>query len=78
MCGECGIAKRTISVSNDDLIASGFGGMSLGTAQKQLFDAIREELDNVQENRLQKEHLVELLDEDIKSEATKRAILCQV
>ncbi|KAL3785477.1 hypothetical protein HJC23_008287 [Cyclotella cryptica] len=74
MCGGCGIAEGAISVSDDSLISSGLEGMSLGSAQKYLFDAIHRELDDFQEENLRKERLVELLDEEIKAEAYQRAL----
>ncbi|KAL7476053.1 hypothetical protein ACHAW6_001933 [Cyclotella cf. meneghiniana] len=75
MCGECGMAEGATGVEGDDIIASGLGGMSLGAAQKYLFDAVHKELNDVREEKLQQERVAELFDEEIKSEVSERCTL---
>ena len=69
------MAEGATGVSDDDIIASGLGGMSLGAAQKFLFDAIHKELNDVREEKLRKERIVELLEEEIKSDVSERSAL---
>ena len=69
------MAEGAAGVEGDDIIASGLGGMSLGAAQKYLFDAIHKELNDVREEKLRQERVAELLNEEIKSEVSERSTL---
>lgn len=69
------MAEGATGVEGDDIIASGLGRMSLGAAQKYLFDAIHKELNDVREEKLRQERVAELLNEEIKSEVSERSTL---
>jgi hypothetical protein len=66
LCGGCGMAEGATNVVEDELIALGLQQMSLNSAQEYLTKIIHTELDKDREDKLRKERLVELLDEEIK------------